>query len=200
MESHPIACRTVNQAYWTHLRLRLTDKTVQKPLPPGLVTHDNLKDHGSEPCKGKAASNGSVHTREQVAAAAWVITNGTEHQIQAYFLMAIINKVTSYRSELKGIFRALKHIKFLNWTPKELDQWCDNKQAVHDSMNYPYRPTDMMGADIDLVLAIHYLKSKLITAINCRHVYGHQDQGQKKTEGKEQAEVQATMGENAPPL
>ena len=104
-----------------------------------------------------------------------MIATGTEHQIQACFLMANVNKVTSYRSELEGIFRALKHIEFLNWAPTELDQWCDNKQAVHDSMNFPYRPTDMMGADTDLVLAIHYLKSKLTTTINCQHVYGHQD-------------------------
>ena len=71
---------------------------------------------------------------------------------------------------------------------------------VHDSMNYPYRPTDMMGADIDLFLAIHHLKLKLTTTINCRHVYGHQDQGRKKTEAKEQAELQATMGMKAFPL
>ena len=135
------------------------------------MIHDNLKDHGSAPCKGKAASDGSVHTREQVAAAAWFIATGTEHQIQACFLMANVKKVTSYRLELEGIFRALKNIEFLNWAPKELDQWCYNKQAVHDIMNYSYRPTDMMGADIDLVLVIHHLKSKLTTIINCRHVY-----------------------------
>ena len=114
MKSHPIACQTVDQAYWTHRCLRLTDKREQKLLPPGLVTYDNLRDHGSAPCKGKAANDGSVHVREQVAAAAWVIATGTEHQIQACFLMEHDNKVTSYRSDLEDIFRALKHIKFLN--------------------------------------------------------------------------------------
>ena len=83
-----------------------------------------------------------------------MIATGTEHQIQACFLMANVNKVTSYRSEHEGIFRAQKYIEYLNWAPEELDQWCDNKQAVHDSMNYPYRPTDMIGAKKDLVLAI----------------------------------------------
>ena len=116
---------------------------------------------------GKAASNGSVYQREQVAAAAWVIAIGTEHQIQACFLMVNVNKVTSYRSEFEGIFRALKHIEYLNWAPEELDPWCDNKQAVHDSMNYPYRPTDMIGTNKDLVLAIHHLKLTLTTTINC---------------------------------
>ena len=56
-----------------------------------------------------------------------------------------------------------------------------------------------MGVDIDLVLTIHYLKSKLTTTINCRHVYGHLDQGRKKTEAKGQAELQAMLGEKAPP-
>ena len=78
------------------------------------MTYENLKDHGVAPCKGKAASNGSVHTREQVAAAAWIIATGTEHQIQACFLMANINEVTSYRSKLEVIFRVLKYIEFLN--------------------------------------------------------------------------------------
>ena len=100
--------------------------------------------------------------------------------------MANVNKVTSYRSELEGIFQALNNEEFLNWAPEELDQWCDNKQVVHDSMNYSYRSTDMMGADKDLILAIHHLKSTLTTTINCRHVYGHHDRGSGKTSTKEQ--------------
>ena len=64
----------------------------------------------------------------------------------------------------------------------------------------------MMGSDTDLVLAIHHLKSKLTTTINCRHVSGHQYRGRKKTEAKgqerpspEQAEPQAPMGGSAVP-
>ena len=53
-------------------------------------------------------------------------------------------------------------------------------------MNYPYRPTDMIEADKDLLLAIHHLKSTLTTTINCRHVYGHQDRGSGKTSTKKQ--------------
>ena len=34
-----------------------------------------------------------------------------------------------------------------------------------------------MGADINIVLAIHHVKSTLSCAVACRHVYGHQDQG-----------------------
>ena len=101
-KSHPIACQTVDQTYWTHCRLRLMEKKVQQLLPPGLVTYDNLQEHlqehGRAPAKGKATSDGPVYQREQVAAAAWVIATGTEHQIQACFLMSNVNKVTSSRS------------------------------------------------------------------------------------------------------
>ena len=59
---------------------------------------------------------------------------------------------------------------------------------------------------MDLVLAIHHLKSKLTTTIDCRNVYGHQDRGQKKTDVKEQecpspdeTEPHATTGRSAAP-
>ena len=42
-------------------------------------------------------------------------------------------------------------------------------------MEYQYRPTDMMGADMDLVLAIHHLKLAHPFAVKSRHVYVHQD-------------------------
>ena len=106
-------------------------KKTPPQLPPGLVTYDNLaeclRDRDTTPEKEKAASDGSGYDREQIAAAAWIIATGTEHQTQACFFIANMKKVTSYRSELEGVFRALKHIKYLNWTPRELDQWCDNK-------------------------------------------------------------------------
>ena len=87
IQSHPIACQTVGQTYWTHRGLRLTEKKAPQLPPPGLATYDNLQErlqrHGTAPTRGKAAGNGSVYQREQVVAAAWVIATGTEHQIQA---------------------------------------------------------------------------------------------------------------------
>ena len=64
-------------------------------------------------------------------------------------------------------------------------------------MNYPYRPTDMIGADKDLVLAIHHLKSTLTTTINCQHIYGHQDRDSGKTSTKQQGDSAAAH--NTPP-
>ena len=54
-----------------------------------------------------------------------------------FFLMANIDQVSSYLSELKGIFKVTKHIVFLNWVPTSLYQWRDNKAAVQDITNYP---------------------------------------------------------------
>ena len=102
---HPIACQTVGQSYWTRCPLQLTNKEDHGLPPPGLVTYDNILDGGLAPRKGKAASDGSVNLREQVAVTAWVIATGTEHQIQACFLMENVNKVTSYISEFEGILR-----------------------------------------------------------------------------------------------
>ena len=100
--------------------------------------------------------------------------------------MANMNKVTSYRLELEGIFWALKHIEYLNCTPRELDQWFDYKQAVYNSMHYPRRPTDMLGTNMDLVLTIHHLKSILTATVNCRYVYKHQDRVRDNSSRKEQ--------------
>ena len=58
--------------------LRLTEIMNQyKPLPPRRMTYDNLQEEGAEPRKGKVASDGSVHLKQQVAAAAWLIASGT---------------------------------------------------------------------------------------------------------------------------
>ena len=94
MKIHPIAYQTVGQSCWTHRPLRLTVTEDRGLLTPSLVTYDNLLDGGSAPRKGKATSDGSLHLREQVAAAAWVIATSTEHHIQVCFLMGNVNKST----------------------------------------------------------------------------------------------------------
>ena len=109
--------------------------------------------------------------------------------------MTGINAVSSYCLELEGIYRTLKHIEYLKITPRgEVVQWCDNNQSVEPTQERPYRLTDMIRADADLVLAIHTIKEKLEFPTTCHHVYGHQDARQrrkrlkdKKKEGQTQA-------------
>ena len=128
-------------------------------VPPGNVTHDTLGQvDGSKLVVG---SDGSVHLVQQTAAAAWLIAKGPDQHLQACFLLSDVNSVTSYRSELEGVFRSLKHMEYLNMTPSKVKQWCDNELSVKSSRSAPDRPAQMLHADADLVLAIHSLKDKL---------------------------------------
>jgi len=152
------------------------------PIPPGHVVNDTLPRYNRK--EYIVGSDGSVHLRDKVAAAAWLITTreDTDH-ISACFLMSDISSVSSYRAELEGVFRALKHIEYLNIPPAEIIQWCDNKQSVCSSINPPPHPSSMLEPDADLILAIHELKQSMKHKVNIRHVYGHQDgQGKAKAE------------------
>ena len=181
LTSHPIICQLVGDKYWTRKKYRGQEVAAQEPAPPGHVTHDNLGQvDGSKLVVG---SDGSVHLVQQTAAAAWLIAKGPDQHLAACFLLSDVNSVTSYRSELEGIFRSLKHMESLNMAPSEVKQWCDNELSVKSSRDAPNRPASMLHADADLVLTIHSLKDKLQYPIDCRHVYGHQDA--KKAKDKE---------------
>ena len=123
LQSHPICYQRVRQAFCTHRRLSLSEEILeQPPAPPGHMIYNNLLE--SEDCinVGKVASNGLVHLVQQTAAAAWIVASCMEYCMSACYLIAKINAVSSYRSELEGIFWSLKHLKYLNITPKEVRQ------------------------------------------------------------------------------
>ena len=120
-------------------------------------------------------SDGSLHIHEQVAAAAWIISTGDTKHLSATFLMTNISSYTSHRIELEGIFRALHHLDLLNITPKMVEQWCDNEQAVKDSSTTPAGPSMMIKAEADIILAIHHLRNRFPFHTNIKHIYGHQD-------------------------
>ena len=182
LKSHPIVCQLIGDKYWTRKQFRGADVEPAEVVPPGHVTHDTLGQvDGSKLVVG---SDGSVHLVQQTAAAAWLIAKGPDQHLQACFLLSDVNSVTSYRSELEGVFRSLKHMEYLNMTPSEVKQWCDNELSVKSSRSAPDRPAQMLHADADLVLAIHSLKDKLQFPIDCRHVYGHQDDKKKKDKKK----------------
>ena len=117
LHSHPICCQWVGQAFWTQWQLNFSKKVPkQPPASPGYIIYSNLLELEL----GKVASNGSVHLLQQTVAAAWIVVSGTKYCIPACYLMANISLVSSYRSELNGIFRSLKHLKYLNITPQEV--------------------------------------------------------------------------------
>ena len=148
------------------------------------MINNNCLESGDYIDVGKVASDGSVHLVQQTAAAAWVVASGTEYSMSACYLMANINAISSYRSELEGVFLSLKHLEYLNITPKEVRQWCNNKRSVISSREAPNRTWGKIKIDADLILAIHHLKNNLKFPVDCRHVYGHKDVKNKKKREK----------------
>ena len=108
-------------------------------------------------------NDGSLHLFEQEAAAAWLITRNEDEYVSAVFLLreASITSLSSYRSELEGIFRCLKSIEDLGMTPKEVQHWCDNERAVIGSVNDINSPKSMLGADADILLAIQHIRRSI---------------------------------------
>ena len=191
--SHPITCQHVGEKLWTHRRMKLSEPESAGDPPPGFVTHDQLG--ATTGLNLVSCSDGSVHYHEQVAAAAWIITADEDHHMGACFLMADVNHVTAYRSELEGIFRTLSQLDYLNMTPSDVLHWCDNEQSVASTAKPPSYAGGMLDADAHLVLAIHTLKSKLPFPVDCRHVYGHQDDKKKRKKMKEMEKAKRKLKE-----
>jgi hypothetical protein len=197
IKSHPIVCQRIDQRFWTRKPMRISppDTTNMDILQqtPGHVITDTLGEvDGKELILG---SDGSVHLFQKVAAAAWLATAGPDNILAATFLMTDISSVSSYRSELEGIFRSLKHLEYKNVTPTMVQHWCDNERGVISSNTPPWCPADMMKADADLVLAIHHLKSTLPFPVKCQHVYGHQDSKKRKKKEEEKEDLKSKLSE-----
>ena len=60
--------------------------------------------------------------------------------------------------------------------------WCDNEQAVTASSTPLVSGKSLMGADADIIIAIHEQRKRLPFLVSVKHVYGHQDE--KKRKGK----------------
>ena len=118
IDSHPITCQRIGEKYWTRKQYKGLEQRKPAAAPPGYVTHDSLGTVEGE--KIVDGSDGSVHLVQQTAAAAWLIAKGPDQYLSACFLLTDINSVSSYRSELEGIFRSLKHMEYLNMTPSEV--------------------------------------------------------------------------------
>ena len=193
IDSHPITVQRVDERFWTHRSVSLATQEVAPPLPPGHIINDTIDRYNQSTIKG--GSDGSLHLRQQVAAAAWLLSHGGTEHVSACFLLTDIASVSIYRAELEGVFRALKHIEFLEMSPHDVEQWCDNKESVIHSMVAPTRPRHMIEPEADLVLAIHALKTKLQFEANIKHVHGHQDGKGKRKAEKAREEYQMKLTE-----
>jgi len=145
LTSHPITYQQIGQDVWTHRPTNLVLDTEKTSPPPGLLIANTLSEPTTE--KLIIGSDSLLHLHEQVAAAAWIISTGDTKHLSATFLMTNISSYTSHRIELEGIFRALHHLDLLNITPKMVEQWCDNEQAVKDSTTTLNGPSMMIKAE-----------------------------------------------------
>ena len=120
-----------------------------RDLPPGHSVENTLSTPAIDTLT--IGSDGSVYLKDGVAACAWMIADAEESRITACFLLTNISSVSSYRSELEGIYRSLQHIEYLGLTPREVQHWCDNKGAVDNSNKGLNTPSEMISAEADLI-------------------------------------------------
>jgi ribonuclease HI len=183
LNSHPITYQQIGQDMWTHRPTNLAlDIEQTEPTTEKLII----------------GSDGLLHIHEQVAAAAWIISTEDTKHLSATFLMTNISSFTSHRIELEGIFRALHHLDLLNITPKMVEQWCDNKQAVKDSTTTTDGPSMMIKAEADIILAIHHLRNRFPFHTNIKHIYGHQDTKKPKRHTPQDETSQTTKEVDTP--
>jgi hypothetical protein len=140
---------------WTRKKFVQSRKETEQP-PPGVVLYDKMR---SDTRKVIGGSNGSLYPDDKVMTAAWIVATDEEHFTWACVVIQQVPSLSSYRAELEGTFRFLKHIEWLGLTPEEVRHWCDNKGAVKATklMSIP-TPSDMLAPDADLIQAWILLK------------------------------------------
>ena len=179
LHAHPITYKQIGQSIWTRRRHDIWSPETPR-LPPGHILHNTLCNPRTDVLH--LGSDGSVRLADEVATCAWMVMDTDSRYMQACFLLRNINSITSYRSELEGIYRGLRHIQFLDLNPVEIQQWCDSKSAVDNSNRDPPTPGAMIAPDADIILAIRHLRMQMDSSeITCRHVYGHQDSRRRGT-------------------
>ena len=196
LNSHPITYQQIGHDVWTHRPTNLALDIEQTSPPPGLLIANTPTEPTTEHLI--IGSDGSLHIHEQVAAAAWIISMEETKHLSATFLMTNISSYTSHRIKLEGIFRALHHLDLLNITPKMVEQWCDNEQAVKDSTTPPDGPSMMIKAEADIILAIHHLRNRFPFHTSIKHIYGHQDTKKPKRHTTQDETSQPTKEVDSP--
>lgn len=197
IHSHPINYQQIGETIWTQRPYRIQQTGEGELLPPGHTVENTISDPASETLT--IGSDGSVYLKDEVATCAWMIADSEESRVTACFLLTNISSLSSYRSELEGIYRSLYHVQYLGMTPSEIQHWCDNESAVNDCNRPLFSPSAMGKPDADLLLAIHHLRTIMEDRIRitCRHIYGHQDTRTRDTPRVFHDEVQNREEEEA---
>ena len=172
-DAHPISYTQIGESIWTQRKHHILHPGIPD-LPPGHIIENTLCNPNTDTLV--LGSDGSVRLADEVATCAWMMVDPEGNYAQACFLLRHINSLTSYRSELEGIYRGLRHIQHLKLSPSTIHQWCDSKSAVDNSNIDPPTPSAMIAPDADILLAIRHLRRQMAAStIVCKHVYGHQD-------------------------
>lgn len=175
LDSHPIVHQQVGESIWTQ-RPYFPSQDSYPILQPGHIVENTLCHPTGEVIT--IGCDGSVYLDKQTATCAWIIHDADGSFASACFLLSGISSLSSYRSELEGIFRSLSHIEYLGMRPSEVNLWCDNEAAVDRCSSKFWTPSDMIQPEADILLAIQAVRHHLSlkgTQITCRHIYSHQD-------------------------
>ena len=173
LNSHPVRFKQMGDVIWTHGKYLPANKH-HPTRTAGHVIENTLLTEDVEMVT--LGSDGSVHLFEGLAACAWVIHQTDGRQLKACYVLENMSSMSSYRSELEGMYRGLVDVKS-RLTPSAIRQWCDNKAAVDKYNMNIYTPSQMIASDADIILAIKHVSNQLkgSTEVICKHIYGHQD-------------------------
>ncbi|KAL9183004.1 LOW QUALITY PROTEIN: hypothetical protein ACHAXT_004791 [Thalassiosira profunda] len=172
-DAHPIPHRQVGSAIWSQRPHDLSLTTNPAVPPPGHLLGNTITDPTRETIT--IAGDGSVHVKEQVSAAAWLVTSGEPGTVFEEEETAMATVLVEDVERANNVFRGLAHIQYLGLMPKEVAQWCDNEQVFKDRETPLDTLKKMLHADADMILATHHLRNRADFHVTLRHVYGHQD-------------------------
>lgn len=174
LNTHPTTYTKIGSSIRTYRRYGISHPEEAPFYPAGHVVEDTLLL--SNPNYLLIGSDASVHMEKEVTTCAWMISHTDTEFIKACAHITNISSLSSYRGELEGIYRALRHMLQRNLSPELIDFGCDNKAAI-DNLNTSYRtPAMMLQPEADIILATHALTAGLPhTLVKFSHIYGHQD-------------------------
>jgi hypothetical protein len=184
LDSHPVHCMFEDEL-WTQKPWNMKRHT-ETPRPPGHITQC-LMEWGQRVNAIMVGSDGSTHRTKRVAACAWLIYVAEDKTVKACVALEHMTSITSFRSELEGMYRGLLQVEQMDLHTNSIAQWCDNKAAV-DSLNARHwTPQDMLAPDADILLAINGVTGRIErtgVSLTRKHVYGHQDTKQRGKEDR----------------
>ena len=171
-DCHPIRFREIDNTIWTHGKYAPTIWQT-RPTTPGAIVDNTITDERMEMIT--LGSDGSVNLREETATCAWMIHQQEGNHLKACYILENTTSLSSYQSELEGMYRGLKQVETLPSLPQYLNQWCDNKAAVDRCNTDLYTPGSLLQPNADVLMAIRHVRASMEIGVTCQHVYGHQD-------------------------